>query len=410
MTAGTTLDMHARLWNRSFVLWWLGTAQSSLGTSLSGIALSFLVLQRTGSSSALGVTLALTLLPGLFSPLAGTWIDRMPLRPPLILSDTVRGLLMLSVGLAASQGQVSLFVIDGLALVMGLIGALYTPAAGALLPAIVPQSELARANALIGAATQASSLIGVLSGGVLVSRVGSASSLILDAVTFLMMAVLLFFVTIRKKVSRQDEQSLWFDFVAGFRYMCTSPVLILVPVTALFVNASIAPILMLLPKRMLELGAGAAGYGLFQALLTGGIVVGSMFMAALGNRVRPFLGNGLGLILIALSFFGMSRAVSAWGLWVLATAIGLGLALTNTCTPVLLQTLVESKYLGRVFSFQSMFGQIGMPLTLLALSPVADKLTISTIFIIAGSVTLSAGVIWGFCARDEIVQLRLKGI
>ncbi|WP_157463611.1 MFS transporter, partial [Deinococcus pimensis] len=183
-----------RLWNRDFVLWWVGTAQSSLGTALSGIALSFLVLEQTGSAGAMGVNLALSMLPGLLSPLAGTLVDRVPLRLPLVAGNAVRAALMLGVGLVALAGPVPLFALYGLSLLMGLIGVLYQPASGALVPTLVPQEHLARAMGLITTAAQSMSLVGLLAGGVMVSRFGSAPSLVVDGVSFLVMTVLLPFV------------------------------------------------------------------------------------------------------------------------------------------------------------------------------------------------------------------------
>lgn len=57
-----------KLWNKNFVLWWLGSAQSAFSSALAGIATSCLVLHQTGSAGAMGVNLALALLPGLLSP------------------------------------------------------------------------------------------------------------------------------------------------------------------------------------------------------------------------------------------------------------------------------------------------------------------------------------------------------
>ncbi|MHA0041609.1 hypothetical protein [Deinococcus sp. PEB2-63] len=100
-----------RLWNRSFLLWWLSSAQSALGSALAGIATSFLVLHQTGSAGKMGVNLALALLPGLLSPLFGTLVDRLPLKVPLILGNVLRGALQLTVGLLALRGHVPLELI-----------------------------------------------------------------------------------------------------------------------------------------------------------------------------------------------------------------------------------------------------------------------------------------------------------
>jgi len=118
------------LWNRNFLIWWLGSAQSALGNALAGIALSFLVLKQTGSAGAMGVTLALTLLPALLAPLFGTLIDRLPILPPLLVSNLLRAAVQLGVGFAVLNGAVPISVLNVLALVgglaLGLLSALAT--------------------------------------------------------------------------------------------------------------------------------------------------------------------------------------------------------------------------------------------------------------------------------------------
>lgn len=72
------------LFNRSFVVWLLASAQSQLGSALGSLALSFLVLHQTGQAGQMAVTLACAVGPNLFGPLAGAWVDRLPLKVPLI--------------------------------------------------------------------------------------------------------------------------------------------------------------------------------------------------------------------------------------------------------------------------------------------------------------------------------------
>ena len=137
------------LWNRSFLVWWLGSAQSALGTALAGIATSFLVLHQTGSAGAMGVNLALALLPGLLSPLFGTLVDRLPLRLPLMAGNLLRGGLQLGIGLAALRGEVPLEAIYAASFLTGVIGAFYGPASMGVTPRLVPQRELQRAAGLM---------------------------------------------------------------------------------------------------------------------------------------------------------------------------------------------------------------------------------------------------------------------
>lgn len=393
------------LWNKNFILWWIGSAQSAFGSSLAGIALSFLVLHQTGSAGAMGMNLALAMLPALLSPLAGTLVDRIPLKLPLVAGDLARGLIVGGVGLWALSGEVPLGLIYALSLLTGLIGVIYGPAAGALIPHLAPGDQLARANGLLGTASQTAGLIGLVGGGLLVSRVGNAPALLIDALTFFVMGVLLLFVNMPKSAATSERRPFFTDLAAGLKRMRASRTLMLVPVMALFINASIARMQMLLPKRMVELGAGAAGFGTFLGFMVGGMVAGSSLIAALGARVPTRAAVGLGLAVIGLGAGLMAGAHSALSLWAFGALLGLGSGVTNAALPTLLQQLVEPAFRGRVFSFLGMVAQIGMPLTLLALAPFADKLPLPLIFAVAGSVTLLASLVWFVLGRESAPRL-----
>ncbi|WP_169737078.1 MFS transporter, partial [Deinococcus pimensis] len=169
-----------------------------------------------------------------------------------------------------------------------------------------------------------------------------------------------------------------------------------VPIMALFINASFAPIMMLMPKRMLDLGAGAQGFALMEALVTAGMIVGGAVVATLGARFRPELGVTVGLAGVALALVGFSASGTLLPILALSLAMGVGLAGTNNGIGVLLPRLVEPEFRGRVFGLIGMVSQVGMPLTLLLLAPVADRLPIEAIFAVAGGVTALATLAWTF--------------
>lgn len=165
-----------RLWNKNFVLWWLGSAQSAFGTALASIATSFLVLHQTGSAGAMGLNLALGLLPALLQPFMGAVVDRLPLKPPLILGNLLRGLLQISVGLLALRGEVPLTHIYLASFLTGLIGAFYMPATQGMVARLVPAEHLERATGLIQGSSQLMTMLGYAGGGVLVASLGRAQA------------------------------------------------------------------------------------------------------------------------------------------------------------------------------------------------------------------------------------------
>src|SRR5919199_2745035 len=81
--------------NARFLRLWIGQGTSFLGDAVSMIALVVLVVQVTGSASAVGGALVARLLPTLASPLAGVLADRLDRRVVLVVSDLIRAALIL---------------------------------------------------------------------------------------------------------------------------------------------------------------------------------------------------------------------------------------------------------------------------------------------------------------------------
>lgn len=390
-----------KLWNRNFLLWWLGSAQSAFGTALAGIATSFLVLHQTGSASAMGLNLALAMLPALLEPFLGAWVDRIPLKIPLVTGNVLRGLLQLGLGFWALQGHLPTEAIYAASFLTGLVGAFYTPATQGMVARLVPADQLERATGLMQGGTQTMTMLGLVAGGFLVATLGRAQTLLLDGLSFLIFAGLLLLVQLPARASHAADEPYWDTFKAGVRYVRGSTLLMGLPLLALLLNASFAPINMLLPKRMQSLGAGEGGYGLFFGLMLAGVAGGSFLVAALGQRVNARIASVAGMTVMGLGTLALAFTQTAPQMYALAVCMGLGNAFCNMGIGVIFQKKVAPEYFGRVGSLLGMVVMVGMPLTLLALTPFADRLSISTIFAVCGSVTVLGALAWaGILRRD----------
>lgn len=385
----------ARLWNRSFVLWWLGSAQSSLGSTLAALALSFLVLHQTGSAGQMGVTLAIGMLPALLAPLAGTLADRLPLKLPILVGDLLRAAIQIGLGAWALHGQVPLLAINALTFINGVIGQAVQPAAMSVLPRLVPPDQITRASGLLASTGQFAGLLGLVGGGVLVSHVGSAPSLIADGVSFLVMAALLPFIALPARAASTGG-SFWADFRGGLRYARSGLLTLMLPLIAFFINAALAPMEMLLPKRMLELGAGAQGYGLFFGLVTVGALLASLAASALNTRLPLRAGSLAGLLGIGLSLLLLALTATPIQMYAAALLFGLAVGVTNTSVGALFATIIAPEFRGRVASLMGAAGMIGMPLVLFALAPFADRFRMNSLLALAGAVTLAGAALWAY--------------
>src|SRR3712207_7218363 len=85
----------ALLRNGRFLRLWVSQGVSFLGDGVSMVALVVLIVQITGSASAVGGALVARLLPTIASPLAGVLADRLDRRVVLVASDLARAVLAL---------------------------------------------------------------------------------------------------------------------------------------------------------------------------------------------------------------------------------------------------------------------------------------------------------------------------
>src|SRR5829696_4798181 len=244
--------------NARFLRLWIGQGASFLGDAVSMVALVVLVVEITGSASAVGGALVARLLPTVASPLAGVLADRVDRRLVLVASDLARTVLVLGLVFARD-----LLTIYALVFFMGLARTIFNPTVRAAFPSVVGGGDLTRANALIGGTFSVSETLGPALGGLLVATVGVDAAFVLDAATYLISASLISLIPLPRRESEDEEAGFGEDLRSGFAYLARSRVPLAIVLgaflTVLTVNITI-PAEIFLAKRTFD--AGNAGYGL----------------------------------------------------------------------------------------------------------------------------------------------------
>ena len=177
-------------------LWW-GQFFSITGDRFTYLALAGMLFEhsrqeQTASYGALLAVLANVVIAPvlLFAPFTGAWVDRLNLQRVLVVSDTLRALLVLAIPwVYAATGRAE----AAFALVFLLFTAnvVFLPAKSALVPEIVPRENLLAANSLLAIAGVAATGIGALVGGLVIDRWGWAVAMRVDAVSYFVSAITL---------------------------------------------------------------------------------------------------------------------------------------------------------------------------------------------------------------------------
>jgi MFS family permease len=351
------------------------------------VALVVLVVEITGSASAVGGALVARLLPTIASPLAGVMADRVDRRVVLVASDLARAVLVL--GLVFARDLATIYV---LVFLMGLARTVFNPTVRAAFPSVVGGGDLTRANALISGTFSVSEAAGPALGGLLVATVGIEAAFVLDAATYLVSASLLSITPLARPQREEDGAGFGEDLKAGFTYLAGARVPFAIVLgaflTVLTINITI-PAEVFLAKETFK--AGNAGYGLLVGLYGGGMVLGSALMAALGDRVRllPFYFVGVFVSALALVGVGLSPAfVFALGALVIA---GITNGTENVTTDTILQKRVPDAFLGRVFSVRFLGFSVGEAFAYGMGGVIVDASGARFTYLLAGGATAAAG-------------------
>jgi MFS family permease len=186
------------LWRHTgFRRLWVGQTVSLFGSQVTELALPLtaaLTLQATPAQMGILGALAATPWP-LLGLLAGVWVDRLPRRPILILSDLARAALLLLVPLAALLGRLSLELLYVVAFCAGALSVFFEVAYNAILPALVGRARLLDANSRLQASVSVAETAGPGLAGALAQAITPPLAVLLDVVSFCVSAGFVWTIT-----------------------------------------------------------------------------------------------------------------------------------------------------------------------------------------------------------------------
>ena len=202
--------------NPEFRALFFAHSMSVAGDQFARVALSVLVFDRTGSPAWTALTYGLTFLPDLVGgPLLSGLADRHPRRGLMVTTDLARAALVAVMALPFAP----LWVVCVLLVAVQLLGAPSAAARGALLPAVLGDEVYPAGQAVMQTVTQAAQVLGFAGGGALIPALGTSGVLLADAGTFLLSAVLVWWLVRTRPVPQGGgpvaERTWWSDLTAG---------------------------------------------------------------------------------------------------------------------------------------------------------------------------------------------------
>ncbi|HEU6445356.1 MAG TPA: MFS transporter [Gaiellaceae bacterium] len=373
---------------RDFALFWLGWTVSLIGDGFFLVAIAWQVFDLWNSPTALAVVGVAETIPIVaFVLVGGVVSDRFERRRVLIFSSLVRGACVAVLGILAVTEAIELWHIFVIAAVFGAGQAFQGPAAGAIIPDLVPRNLLVQANSLSQFVRQAAfAFIGPALGGLVVHAFGAGWAFMLDAATFGFAVGTLLLLRPRPAAATSETPSMRRDIAEGFRYVRRT---VWLWGTLAWAFAAVflvyGPFTVLLPFLVRnELGGDAGDLGLvFAAGGLGAILVSLVVgQAGLPQRHITFM-YGLWMVaclqiaayaLAGVPWHAMAISFVGEGCW----AAGLIVWVT------LMQRVVPTELLGRVKSVDWLLSFGLVPVSFAVTGPLAGWLGVETVLLASG--------------------------
>lgn len=390
---GATDEVPGLRRDRRVWAWVLAAAVSQAGDMAWYVGLAWTATQVTSAAGA-GLVMGVGAVPrALVLLFGGALADRLDTRRTMIWSNLARiAVLLVATGVVLAGG-VSLALLLVVAVVFGLVDAIYTPASGTMPRQLVRPEDLTAVAAMGQLAHRLAVFAGAPLGGVLVATGGLAGVMVADAVSFAVIAVaLLTLIRPRFALPRSAGRSLLADLRDGFGYLRRAATARVLVVSLFGLNLCVGPVLAVgLVLRTRDEGWGAATLGVFQACSGLAAAAG----AVVAMRWKPAYPARTGMLLLipqAIACIAIGTVPHGF-VYAAMAVIGLTAGLASAQLSGAFQVTVEPGYLGRTSSLVSLSDEALMPVAMTGFGALAGAAGPGTACLVVG-VAFAALMVW----------------
>ena len=359
---------------------------SSIGSSMTVLALPWFVLVTTGSATKLGLVLGIGSIPFVTLPLpAGSLIARIGARRTMVMADAARLPLLAAIPALYSLDALSFPLLVLLVALASVFTAAHMPAQRLILAEVVGDEEsiVARVNAYLDGAQTAAPLVGPALAGVLIAAIGPPNVLYVDAATFGVAAIAVgLFVPRRKPVAEAEERGL----LAGARYILRTRLLVVLCVSMFTMEFFFMLWMTTLPVfAFSNYDQNARIAGVFYAAMGAGALLGMPVVSRVVRRFGALHVTAGAFVLASIPKFLLGIPLPAAGVAAVLVLQGFVGPLTGapiftvitTRTPAALRNLVLPAAFGLMF--------LSGPLGPIAAGPLINAIGARTVFVVAAA-------------------------
>ncbi|MEW6008855.1 MAG: MFS transporter [Candidatus Omnitrophota bacterium] len=404
--------------NKNFSLLWLSQVISQFGDRLDQMALIALIYSRApGSTWEMAKLFSCTIIPVfLIGPVAGVYVDRWSRQRTMFICDLIRAGLVFVIAFSLINLK-PIFPIYFVIFLVFSIGRFFVPAKMSIIPDLVKKDDLLLANSLVNTTGMIAAMFGLGLGGFLVSPsiLGVRGGFYLDAATFFISAILIYFISekIKLRVSGQvlagvskdiaevvnkSVRSVRGEIKEGIYFLVSNRQTRYVVAVLFTIFAALGAVYVVAIVFVQEiLGFSTTLLGILAMSMGAGLFLGSLVYGRLGHKLSHLkiifaclCLSGILLFLFAFLTYSLRQfAISA----LISGLLGLALSPIITASNTLVHNLSDSNMMGRVFSSVELVMHLGFFLAMIISAILAEFLGRFWILVGVGFVVIFFGIL-----------------
>ncbi|SEC27606.1 MFS transporter [Paenibacillus sp. GP183] len=357
--------------SRNFTALWIGQSLANLGSAVLNVVLPIIALSLGGSTLTIGWMMTLLMIPQvILLPFSGILADRLPRVPMMIITDSVRFILLGIVTFLAAMNRMTLMDLYLFAILFGAMQALFQPAYAATRAQIFTKDIRNAANALTQASQQLAMTLGPSLGGLIVGFSSGAFGLGVNALGFLVSTLSLMYVKVPVPVMEQSDtpqpktkifQKLRNELLSGYFELRKHDWLWVTILAFSFINILGRGMIVVVLPWLINIHLNFPSY--IFGIVSSAAAVGALVMSFLFGSRRTWKHRGilayLGVAISAAALVCLTFASWIPMIVVIMAIHGAGYMLFGLIWEVSLQELVPHEAYGRVVSLD-IFGSIAL--------------------------------------------------
>ncbi|PXY31748.1 MFS transporter [Prauserella muralis] len=366
---------------RDFATLWSANAFTNVADGVGIAAGPLLVASLTDDPTLVGGAAFVQFLPWLlFSLVSGAYVDRLDRRRLLVAVNVLRGLVIGGLAVVVWSGAATIAVVYVAFFLLGTAETLADNASTTLVPMIVDDAALPRANARLIALHSVVNQFAAPPLGAALFTVAEAAPFGLNAVAFLLAAPILAMVR-RVPPVKAERRPLRAEIGEGLRWLWRHQVLRMLATSMCLMNVTmLAAFAILVLYARQRLGTDAVGYGLLLAAMAAGSLLGAMVASRLQARFPDSVLLRTGLVIETLTHVFLALAEVPWVAAVTLVVFGVHGSLWGVVATTWRQRVVPDHLRGRVNSVYLLFSVGGAAIGSLVSGPLADTFGITAPF------------------------------